>query len=132
MIRKATAHDYKKIAMALYNKKIPYITAAHSKEDIENNRQYVIEEEGKIIAIVSIVYDAQYNYYAIKRLCVLNKKNNGKGYAFQLLSYCATLPLPKIGCTPWNDNQAMRHMLNKLNFKLEYIFDEKWCFYSKE
>ena len=25
MIRKATAHDYKKIAMALYNKKIPYI-----------------------------------------------------------------------------------------------------------
>ena len=79
MIRKATAHDYKKIAMALYNKKIPYITTAHSKEDIKNNRQYVIEEEGKIIAIVSIVYDAQYNYYAIKRLCVLNKKNNGKG-----------------------------------------------------
>ena len=132
MIRKATAHDYKKIATALYNKKIPYITAAHSKEDIENNRQYVIEEKGKIIAIVSIVYDAQYNYYAIKRLCVLNKKNNGKGYAFQLLSYCATLSFPKIGCTPWSDNQAMRHMLNKLNFKLEYIFNEKWCFYSKE
>lgn len=132
MIRKATAHDYKKIALALYNKKIPYITAAHSKEDIKNNRQYVIEEEGKIIAIVSIVYDAQYNYYAIKRLCVLNKKNNGKGYAFQLLSYCAALSFPKIGCTPWSDNQAMRHMLNKLNFKLEYIFNEKWCFYSKE
>ena len=65
MIRKATAHDYKSIAMALNNKKIPYITAAHAHEDIKNNRQYVLEENGKIIGIISIVYDSQYKYYAI-------------------------------------------------------------------
>ena len=132
MIRKATAHDYKSIAMALNNKKIPYITAAHAHEDIKNNRQYVLEENGKIIGIISIVYDSQYKYYAMKRLCILNKKNNGKGYAFQLLSYCAALPYTKIGCTPWTDNEPMKHMLTKLNFQLEYIFNDKWCFYSKE
>lgn len=88
--------------------------------------------DNKIIAILSLVYDNDYNYFAMKRLCILNKKNCGKGYAREMLAYVSARVNNKIGCTPWIDNNAMRHMLETLGFKLEYIFNEHWCFYSKE
>ena len=131
VIRQATQTDYIHIVRAIQNKHISFITPAHIKEDIKNNRQYVLAENNHIIGIISLVYDPIYKYYAIKRLCILNKKNNGKGYGKMLLSYLATLPLNNIGCTPWIDNYKMKHLLETLGFKLQYIFDEKWCFYLK-
>ena len=130
-IRRAINADYIKIVRAIQNKHIEYITPAHVKEDIALGRQFVMMDGEKVIAILSLVYDADYGYFAMKRLCVLNKKNNGKGYAQMMLRVVSGQANGKVGCTPWIDNGAMRHTLEKLGFTLEYVFSEKWCFYSK-
>jgi len=130
-IRKATATDYIHIVRSIQNKGIEYITTAHVKADIENGNQFVMVNGEKIVAILSLVYDTDYNYYAMKRLCVMNKKNQGKGFAKAMLAYVSEQTTEKVGCTPWVDNGAMRHTLEKLGFSLEYIFEKKWCFYSK-
>lgn len=116
---------------SIQNKHIDYITTEHIKTDVQSGRQYIMEEDGKILAILSLVYDEQFDYYAMKRLCVPNKKNQGKGYAQEMLRFVSQQTTAKVGCTPWVDNGAMRHTLEKLGFTLEYIFAEKWCLYSK-
>lgn len=131
-IRKANQNDYIHIVRSIQNKHIAYITPSLIKLDIQHSRLYVIIENNIIIGSVSFVYDDKYNYYAIKRLCIYNKKNHHKGYAFKLLQFVSKIKVNKIGCTPWEDNYAMKHMLEKLGFSLQYIFDEKWCFYLKE
>ena len=131
-IRRAVNADYIKIVRAIQNKHIDYITPAHVREDIALGRQFVMIDNEKVIAILSLVYDADYGYFAMKRLCVTNKKNKGKGYAQMMLSAVSGQASGKVGCTPWADNGAMRHTLEKLGFSLEYIFSEKWCFYSKK
>jgi len=132
MIRKSTSDDYIKIIRSIQNKKLDYLTPLHVKNDIENQNQYVLEENGKIVCILSLVYDSQNQYYAMKRLCIPNKKNKGHGYAETILQYVAAQAPGKVGCTPWIDNIIMRHILEKIGFKLEYIFNEKWCYYSRE
>ena len=131
-IRKATTSDITNIIRAIQNKKIDYITPAHVHEDVALGRQYIMIENGKIIAMLSLVWDNDYSYYAMKRLLIPNRKNNGKGYAQMMLQYVSMQAKGKVGCTPWADNGAMRHMLEKLGFSLEYIFEVKWCFYSKK
>ena len=130
-IRKAVASDLKKIVNGVRVKDLDYITPMHVREDILKDRQFVLVDNGKIIAILSLMEDHTFHYYAMKRLLILNKKNNGKGYAQALLQYVSAQAPGKVGCTPWINNGAMRHMLEKLGFSLEYIFEEKWCFYSK-
>lgn len=130
-IRRAVNADYIKIVRAIQNKGIEYITPAHVKEDISLGRQFVMVDNDKVIAILSLVYDAEYGYFAMKRLCVTNKQNRGKGYAQMMLKHVSAQANGKVGCTPWIDNGAMRHTLEKLGFSLEYVFAEKWCFYSK-
>ena len=131
-IRRAINADYIKIVRAIQNKGIAYITPAHVREDIALGRQFVMMDQEKVIAILSLVYDADYGYFAMKRLCIPNKKNRGKGYAQMMLKVVSDQASGKVGCTPWADNGAMRHTLEKLGFSLEYIFSEKWCFYSKK
>lgn len=131
-IRKATASDVIGIIRAIQNKKIDYITPAHVREDVALGRQYVMVENGKVVAMLSLVWDKDYNYYSMKRLLIPNRKNKGKGYAQMMLQFVSMEAHGKVGCTPWIDNGAMRHMLEKLGFSLEYIFATKWCFYSKK
>ena len=132
IIRKSTKEDYLSIVRSIQNKRIDYISPALIKHDIELNRQFVmVDNNNKIIAMLSLVYEPNFHYYAMKRLCVPNKKNNGKGYAQQIMKYVAEQAPGKVGSTPWIDNKAMNRILPKLGFTLEYIFNEKWCFYSK-
>ena len=130
-IRKATQQDLIRVIRSIQNKHIDYITPAHVREDIRAERLFVMVDNSKVIAILSLVWDAEHNYFAMKRLCVPNKKNNGKGYAQLMLRHVSAQATGKVGCTPWADNAAMRHTLEKLGFQLEYIFEKKWCFYSK-
>ncbi len=131
-IRKANSADYVRIVRSIQNKKIPYITPSHVREDIKHNRQFVACENGKIIGILSLIWDSCYNYFAMKRLCITNKKNQGKGYAQKLMSFVSSTVNGKVGCTPWSDNAPMCHTLEKLGFSLEYTFSEHWSFYSKQ
>ena len=81
--------------------------------------------------MISLVWDSEYGYYAMKRLCIPNKRNSGKGFAQMMVKYICSSVQGKVGCTPWSSNTPMRHLLEKQGFMLEYIFSEKWCFYSK-
>lgn len=131
-IRKATTTDYLRIVRAIQNKKLDYFTPAHVAADIAANRCYVIEEKGKAIASCSLVYDTTYNYHAMKRLAIFRKENKGRHLAEMIFAYMIeNSGAAKIGCTPWVDNAPMRHIMDKMGFTLEYIFEKKWCFYSK-
>lgn len=131
IIRLATKADYKRIAMALFNKKIDYITPAHAKADIENNRLYVMESAGRVIAQCALVYEPNYSYYAIKRLVIYNKKDCGKGIARHFIRHFCSMNLSALGCTPWSNNEAMKHLLSQNGFKYQYTFLNYYEFFVK-
>ena len=129
--RQATRTDLTKVVKALYCKDLSYITPELVKADYCNERLYVVVEVEKVLATVSLVPEEQYGYTAIKRLCICNKKNQGKGIARFALHECAKIAHGNIGATPWSDNMGMRHLLESEGFELKYVFDIKWCFYCK-
>ena len=130
-IRLANSTDYKRIAMSLRNKRIEYITSAHAREDIANHRLYVVEEDGMIIAQCALVEEPNYHYYAIKRLVIYNRKNCGRGIAQLFISYFCAMNLPALGCTPWSDNQIMKHLLSRNGFEYQYTFFNCYEFFIK-
>lgn len=132
MIIKATIQDYVSICRMIQNKKLNYITPALVKQDIINNRLYVLKQNNKIVCFATRIYCPDFGNYAIKRLCVPNKKNNGKGYAQQMISYLINTreKAYDLICTPWENNFAMRHMLEKNGMCLNYIFNKVWCMYK--
>lgn len=131
IIRIANKSDYRGVACSLTNKNIPYISSAHAKNDIESNRLFVMEEDGKVIAQCALVYESLYNYYAIKRLVVYNKKNCGRGIAQQFISFFCAMDLPALGCTPWADNVVMKKLLERNGFVYQYTFMGNYQFYKR-
>lgn len=130
-IRIANKSDYRGVARSLANKNISYISSTHAKNDIENNRLFIMEENGKAIAQCALVYEPLYNYYAIKRLVVYNKKNCGRGIAQQFISFFCAMDLPALGCTPWVDNVAMKKLLERNGFVYQYTFMDNYQFYKR-
>lgn len=130
-IRPANTSDYKSIAMSLRNKGIDYITPTHAREDINNHRLYVMEEDGRIIAQCALVLEPLHHYYAIKRLVIYNRKNCGRGIAQRFVSYFVAMDLPALGCTPWTDNKVMRRLLVKNGFTHQYTFLNNYEFYLR-
>jgi RimJ/RimL family protein N-acetyltransferase len=128
-IRLATAEDYKSICASLRNKHIFYNTPAQAKEDIANSRLYIVVENNKPIAQYALVYDKHYDYYAIKRVVIYNKKNCGKGICQLLVDHALSFNYPRVGCTPWEENVAMRKILVKNGFEYQYTFLEKYQFF---
>lgn len=130
-IRKGTTADVLSLTRRIQNKHIEFISVDQMKEDIKNNRLYLLENNNNLIAMVSIIYDTNYNYNAMKRLIIFNKKNCGKGYANILINYLSNR-IENIGCTPWTDNFAMQKLLERNGFEFQYLFNEKWMFYLKK
>ena len=132
-LRKATRKDLMKVCRAIgYKTNLPYIRVEDAMSDFLHDRIYVVAEGEKVFATVSLVPEPDYGYTAIKRLCILNKKNQGKGIARFALHEIQRMVSGRIGATPWEDNCAMRHILEAEGFKMEYKFADNWCFYSKE
>lgn len=132
-IRVATKEDCAKICKALHYKDISFCTADHARNDYLMRRLYCVHEGDKILATFSLVEEDTWDYVAIKRLCILNKKNCGKGIARFIIHELVNLMRGcKIGATPWEDNYTMRYILESEGFKLEYKFSGNWCFYSRE
>lgn len=132
-LRKATHKDLMKVCRAIgYKTNLPYIRVEDALSDFLHERMYVVAEGEKVFATVSLVPEPDYGYTAIKRLCILNKKNQGKGVARFALREIQKIIIGKIGATPWDDNEKMRYLLESEGFHLEYVFAEKWCFYVKE
>ena len=55
-IRKATSADLRSICMSLYNKKIDYISPNSAREDVANDRLYLLVENGKILGQCALKY----------------------------------------------------------------------------
>lgn len=111
---------------------IEYATPAHAENDFRNKsiRFYAMKEEGRLVAICSIVPDTTYNYKAIKRLVVLNPADRGKGYAKKLVAAVVRRQDGACGCTPWEDNKPMQKMLASLGFTYQYTFNNFWTFWK--
>ena len=131
-LRKATHEDYRTVWYAVRPKKIKYCTAGMITNDYLYDRLFVVREGGKVIATVSLVPETEYGYTAIKRLCILNKRNCGRGVASFAVRELQKVVRGKCGATPWSDNIAMRKLLESEGFTLQYIFDGRWCFYAKD
>ena len=128
MIRKATIKDYPKLYNLLITKNISYIKTEQIFIDISNKECYIIEQEGTIKAICSLVNCPEYHNHAIKRLCVFEERH---GYGKTIIGYLISQKVNSpIVCTPWEDNSIMRKILEYYNFQLRYIFDYKWCLYE--
>lgn len=129
-IRLATINDMEEVRTIDTN--IPYISSLLLMSDIQAGRLYIGVEADKIVSTCAAVPEPYYNYTAMKRLYV-DPNCRGKGYAQQMIEHISNqYNEEKIGATPWVTNGAMRHTLEKEGFTLEYIFNEKWCFYSKQ
>lgn len=128
-IRLATEKDYSHIYHALNRKGINYISANHAKEDISKNQLYVIEENEKVIAQCALVVENNYNYIAIKRLVIYNKKDCGKGIAQRFIEYFKSFGIENLGCTPWTENTRMRKILERNGFIHQYTFLNCYEFY---
>ena len=134
MIIKVDQTHYKRIINAINSgAKIDYITSSQVKEDYENHFLYMLKDNAKdkIMAIFSIVYDTERNFWYFKRLKILNQKNKGKGIANRIIEWVSQLPI-KVAVTPWEDNQVMCRLLEKYGFVLRYMFNNNWCYYTNE
>lgn len=132
-LRKANLYEVQKAAQAVSRKHYDYITVNHLVQDYNNNQLYVVIEGEKILAIASLVPEPDYKYIAIKRLCVLNKGNCGKGIgSFAVRELSKVVSGERVGATPWTDNIAMRNLLESEGYQLQYVFNERWCFYAKD
>lgn len=132
-LRKANLYEVRKAARVVSRKHFDYITVNHLVRDYNNNQLYVVVEGEKVLAIVSLVPEPDYEYIAIKRLCVLNKGNCGKGIgSFAVRELSKVVSGERVGATPWTDNIAMRNLLESEGYQLQYVFNERWCFYAKD
>lgn len=130
-IRYATAADLKSITCALRNKKIHYNTPAQAREDVRQNRLFVIENNGALIAQCALVFDNTRQGYYMKRLCIYNSKRACKGIAQMFIDFFFSLGVPSLAATPWDDNKAMIHILEKNGFEFQYRFLENYLYYKK-
>ena len=131
-LRKADTMDWVKVFNAVCRKHIDYITPNQTAEDFLAKRLYVVAEGSKVYATVSLVEEPSYGYTAVKRLCILNKRNCGKGLARFALRELQKKVNGRLGATPWTDNIAMRNLLESEGLAVQYVFNEVWCFYMKE
>ena len=131
-LRKVNQMDVYKIRNAVRRKNLLYCTPYQIAEDFTKQRLYGVYEGNKILATVSLVEEPEYGYTAVKRLCILNKKNQGKGIARFALHEIQKAVKGRIGGTPWIDNAPVRHLFETEGFTLQYIFNERWCFYAKD
>jgi len=132
-LRKANNKDLLKVCHAIgYKTNLPYIRVEDAMSDFLHDRLYVVAEEEKVFATLSLVPETEYEYTAVKRLCILNKKNQGKGIARFALHEIQRMVSGRIGATPWVDNIPMRHLLEVEGFVLQYIFNDRWCYYAKD
>lgn len=110
-------------------RQISYITPNQIQDDVRHNYCYVLTENQKIKAFGSLVYCPKYNNWAIKRVCVLEE---GRGFGKRIVNYLCQhhyTSFPLI-CTPWENNIAMRRILENEGFEMKYIFNTKWCMYE--
>lgn len=131
-IRFATMKEVKSITASIRNKKIDYNTPSMVKKDIEESRLIIAVEDNKILGQLALVDEPRFSYVAIKRLCVYNKKNKGKGIASALINYACNYTNKPIGASPWTNNLASISLFKKHGFEYQYTYLKNYNFYLKK
>ena len=130
-IRQATAADLKSMTCGGRNKNIHDNTPAQAREDVRQNRLFVIGNNGALIAQCALVFDTNRQEYYMKRLCVYNKKRTCGGTAQMFIDFFFSLGVASLSVTPWDDNKAMINILEKNGFEFQYRFLENYLYYKK-
>lgn len=130
-VRFAIPADKFYVVRGLQNKHMDFNTPAHAKDDIINGRLLVAVMDGKIVGSLAVV-ETTHGYYGLKRGCVYNKRNKGKGIMSALFDYAISLNLGDYGCTPWADNEPMMRLLAKRGFQYEKTVCEKYLVFIKK
>ena len=131
IVRQAKPNDYKRLISSLrfVFKSNSYINKDYLKQDLQNGTCYVLENNNKIVAIASLVYDNNYKIHYIKRLSVPNKRQRSKGYAKEMIKFLKNAA-EVVAVTPWEENIAMRKILEQLGFQYQYTFQENYMLYT--
>lgn len=130
--RKAVPSDLPYLMRAIPQKHIDYIRAQVVKDDVLNGRVYLCVEHEKPVSMIALVWMENYQRFYLKRSMTFKKKNQGKGYNAEVLRFVCEMNCDKpLAITPWVNNATMRHLVEKNGFSLEKIFNEHWCFYTK-
>ena len=132
MIRQATQNDYIRLLRSIQNKKESksYINREYLQSDIANHNCYIKEENGQILAMISLIFDNHYQSHYLKRLIIPNKKNRGKNISEEMIRYFQDNFQYSLSITPWENNIPMRKIIEKLGFKFQYKFLEKYMLYT--
>ena len=129
-IRKATTTDVKTLTRKLQNKRIEYNTVEMMKKDVREKCLWILIDNNTIVASCAVV-PTNFYWMGVKRLVTYNKKNYGKGYARKLLE-TVTADQKQVYCiTPWDNNEPMKHLAEKVGFSFKYKFNGNWCCYLK-
>lgn len=129
-VRYATEEDTMRIVRGLQNKHLDFNTPAQARHDIEMKSLLVAIIDNKIVGSLAVV-NTTHGYKGLKRGCIYNKKNYGKGIMSALFDYALSLGYDTYGCTPWADNSAIIKMISKRGFQYEKTVAEKYLVYVK-
>ena len=123
MFRIGTHDDYRRLVAMVRYQDNSYINKTLLKEDLTNNALYLIEENGKIKAVCSIVYDYKFKMFYMKRLFV-SKQALRKGYGRRIIQEIMQVPQEgqTIAATPFGTNEKMITLIKSLGFKFQYTF----------
>ncbi len=130
-VRFATAADTLRVVRGLQNKGMNFNTTAQAKADILAGHLLVAEIDGRIVGSLAVVPTA-HGYTGLKRGCVYNKKNQGKGVLSAMFDFALSLGLGDYGCTPWIENTAVIHSLEKRGFHYEKTVCENYLVYVRK
>lgn len=110
----ATVGDTLSIVRSFQNKQTDYMTTSHIKDDILNCRLIVCKEDNKIVGFLALEDKPEHGYTGIRRACVPNKKNRGRGIMNELVRFAVQQSTAyPLGATPWTTNPAIIHVLGK-------------------
>ena len=132
-IYKATKQEQKRLLLSLNKVNCSFINKDLLRSDIEKGQCFAIENDNKLIGMISLLYDENYNMYYIKRFIITNKKNQNKGYAKSILSSVLSfVPMNQtVAITPFGSNVKMISLVQKLGFEFQYNFLEHFQLYTK-
>lgn len=131
MIRFATQTDKLSVVRGLQNKRMDFNTTQQAKADIDAGCLLVAVDGARVLGSLAVV-PTSHGYTGLKRGCVYNKKNRGKGIMSALFDYALALDLGCYGCTPWAENVAMLALLQKRGFKYQKTVCEKYLVFVKK
>lgn len=132
-IYKATKQEQKRLLLSLNKVNCSFINKDLLRSDIEKGQCFAIENNNKIIGMITLLYDEKYGMYYIKRFIITNKKNQNKGYAKPILSSILSfVPTNEtVAITPFENNSKMINLVQKLGFEFQYSFLEQFQLYTK-